>query len=177
MSVGVGRDPGMESDCHCFDQALKELDNLAPDAPLLALGQTVFWDEPMKSAVVLGLKRLGSEREFVAGVHDTDYFAKFVSPDGQGGIKALPHNDTTTKSLWSAAGEFSALFGSETVVTKEALQKAGGKTGKVESERPGYLDEITEAWGWRGVVSLNKEAKITAEKAVVAGLSRVVRHV
>lgn len=156
----------METDCHCLTKVLAELDEKAPGAPFLALGQTVFWDEPMKAGVVKALAELGSSRRFTAGVHDTDYFAKFQSPHQRTGYAALPHNDTTTKTLWSAAGEFSCLFGSETVVTKEALQKAGGKTGKVKHDRPGFLDEVTEAWGWRGVVSLNKESKITAEKRI-----------
>lgn len=156
----------MSSDCHCLKQTLADLDSIAPSAPLLALGQTVFWDEPMKAGILREIRRLGSDRPFVAGVHDTDYFAKFVSGSGHAEYRALPHNDTTTKSLWSAAGEFSCLFGSETVITREALHAAGGKIGKVLDARPGFLDEITEAWGWRGVVSMSKESKITAEKSV-----------
>ncbi len=154
----------MESDCNCLKGVLAELDRIAPDAALLALGQTVFWDEPMKAGVLQRIRQLGSQRKFVAGVHDTDYFAKFTSKRDLQGFVALPHNDTTTQNLWSAAGEMSCLFGSETVVTREALTASGGKVSKVEHLRPGFLDEITEAWGWRGVVSLSKESRITAEK-------------
>lgn len=156
----------MEADCPNFLKVVKELEELAPGVPLLALGQTVFWDEPMKAGTVLALRAAGDARTFVAGIHDTDYFAKFESHDRRSGFKAFPHNDTTTKSLWSAAGEFSCLFGSETVVTKDKLAAAGGKLARVEHERPGYLDEITEAWGWRGVASLHRESVTIAGKKI-----------
>lgn len=153
-----------EPGCMTLQEASDILDKEAPDAPLLALGQTVFWDEPLKGGIVRRLRELGDKRPFVAGVHDTDYFAKFGTSKRTRGYAALPHNDTTTKNLWSAAGEFSALFGSETVVAKDYLVQAGGKVAKVEQARPGFLDDVTEAPGWRGVVSLNPDPKITAEK-------------
>lgn len=156
--------PSMDGCCPTQEETLAELERTAPNAPFLALGQTVFWDEPVKSLVALKSKELGYSRKFIAGVHDTDYFAKFKSNGLQRGYKALPHNDTTTKGLWSAAGEFSALFGSETIVTKESLLGAGAKLGRIQNQRPGYLDEITEAWGWRGVVSFDPMQRITAEK-------------
>lgn len=151
----------MECCCPTHNEAFAELDRLAPGAPLLALGQTVFWDEPMKAGVALHAAKTG--RRFVAGVHDTDYFGKLPVGKGQRGYRALPHNDTTTKDLWSAAGEFSRLFGSETVVTREALHHAGLKLAKVMRERPAILDEATEAWGWRGLVSLSENTRIIAE--------------
>ena len=79
-------------------------------------------------------------------------------------MRNVPHNDTTTKGLWSAAGEFSALFGSETVVSKDRLAAAGVKVTRIDGARPGWLDELTEAWGWRGVVSARPEPRVTAEK-------------
>lgn len=153
----------MEDFCRSQQKALEELERLAPGAPFLALGQTVFWDEPMKGGVVQTCRQLGVDRRFVAGVHDTDYFAKYPHRELKSGYAALPHNDTDTQALWSAAGEFSALFGSETVVTRDRLATAGGKVAQVEKLRPGYLDEITEAWGWRGVVSYGRRSKTTAE--------------
>lgn len=158
----------MNSDCPVFRSVVSELDELAPGVPLLALGQTVFWDEPMKAGLFRAFASMGGERQFVAGVHDTDYFAKFHQK-GRDGFAALSHNDTSTKDLWSAAGEFSHIFGSETVVTKERLTTAGAKVGLVDHARPGLLDSITEAYGWKGVVSLSSESKITAEKSL-AGL-------
>jgi hypothetical protein len=154
----------MEKPCRSQAETLAELEQKAPNAPFLALGQTIFWDETMKAGVVLASQKAGYPRTFVAGVHDTDYFAKSPVRSRKGEYKALPHNDTTTKGLWSAAGEFSSLFGSETVITREQLQKAGAKVAKVAAERPGYLDEATEAYGWRGIASLQAEPQITAEK-------------
>lgn len=145
-------------------EALAELQQRSPDAPFLALGQTIFWDEPMKAGLALASKRLGYDRPFVAGVHDIDYFAKLPSGKREPGkFKSLPHNDTTTQGLWSAAGEFSSLFGSETVITRNDLHQAGLKFEKLAQSRPDFLDKATEAWGWRGIVSMDESAPITSE--------------
>ena len=146
------------------ETVIAELDRIAPGVPLLALGQTIFWDEPMKAGLPALVSKFGQPRRFIAGVHDTDYFAKLPIGRRQfGRFKALSHNDTTTRGLWSAAAEFSALFGSETVVTREALVHAGLRIDKLVEARPGILDEATEAWGWRGVASLDEVAPITLE--------------
>lgn len=147
------------------ETVLAELAKLAGDAPFLALGQTVFWDEPLKAGVARRAEVLGFPRRLVAGVHDTDYFAKLpgLPPDSRGGYKAFAHNDTTTRELWSAAAEFSKLFGSETVITRDFLRTHGAKLAKVVRERPGFLDAATEAFGWRGVVALDHRETITAE--------------
>ena len=147
-----------------LEATLSELERIAPGAPLLALGQTVLWDEPVKGGIALLLRKLGSNRKFVAGVHDTDYFAKLPSASkGKGRFAAVPHNDTTTRGLWSAAGEFSALFGSETVITKQDYLKAGLRLAAVLRNRPNVLDEATEAWRWRGIVSLDEEPILASE--------------
>ncbi|AIE84222.1 hypothetical protein [Fimbriimonas ginsengisoli] len=155
----------MEPNCKPLTDVLDDLQKVAGDAPFLALGQTVFWDEPMKAGVSLMAKRLGKPRRLIAGVHDTDYFAKLPSGSrgNNGRFKALPHNDTTTRGLWSAAGEFSALFGSETVITREMLLAAGLRLSRLQQARPNILDEATEAWGWRGIVALGDHAPVTAE--------------
>jgi len=143
---------------------LAELDHIAPDVPLLGLGQTVFWDEPMKAGIVMELKRRGSSRPYYAGVHDTDYFARAPRTKGKNQrFKSLPHNDTTTKEIWSAAAEFSSLFGSETPIRREVLAAGGVRLHRLESGRPGILDSLTEAWGWRGVVSLEEEPPVAAD--------------
>lgn len=108
---------------------------------------------------------LAANRKFVAGVHDSDYFAKHPGEHGSG-FKAFPHNDTKTKGLWSAAGEFSALFGSETVVTRETFLAHGLRIEKVTKDRPNLMDKATEAFGWRGIVALSDPAPITAEVPV-----------
>jgi hypothetical protein len=145
------------------EAALAELQEVAPDAPFLALGQTVFWDEPMKAGILLKSLELGYSRRLVAGVHDTDYFAKHAGKGEDGKYRAVPHNDTTTRDLWSAVGEFSTLFGSETVITREALAAAGLNLRKVARSRPAALDEATEAWGWRGIVAVSDESAVAAE--------------
>ena len=81
-----------------------------PSAPFLALGQTVLWDEPVKAAWRLILDQLWPDAYLVAGVHDTDYFAKstaLVSTDDPYAL--LAHNDGATRGLWSAAGEMSTF--------------------------------------------------------------------
>src|SRR5579871_6279876 len=116
----------------------------------------------MKAGLAQAVRKSGA-RKFVAGVHDTDYFAKAHVTGGKRRFQAMPHNDTTTKGLWSAAGEFSALFGSETVVSRELLHQGGLNITKIASQKPDFLDEATEAWGWRGIVSLGDTAPITAQ--------------
>lgn len=147
-------------------QVLAELNLCAhPDSPFLSLGQTVFWDEPLKGAVSDHIRRLGFGRNLLSAVHDTDYFAKLPGhPLGtDDDFRAFPHNDTTTRDLWSAAGEFSSLFGSETVITREFLKMHGVNLGKIMRSRPGFLDQATEAFGWQGVVSLGEQQRVTAE--------------
>lgn len=154
----------MENSTLSVKEALQRLEEIAPTAPFLALGQTVFWDEPMKAGIALASKRQGYSRRFVAGVHDTDYFAKLPQGRHQAGkFRTVTHNDTSTKGLWSAAGEFSTLFGSETVVTREMLVHAGLKIDRLRRDRPDLLDEATEAWGWRGIVSLDDSPPVTSE--------------
>ncbi|MDH4387858.1 MAG: hypothetical protein QE269_03945 [Fimbriimonas sp.] len=151
-----------EPDCMTLREAVAQLGTVAPGAPLLALGQTVFWDEPMKAGLALEAANAGVE--FVAGVHDTDYFAKAPgTKHAKNQFLTLPHNDGSTKALWSAAAEFSCLFGSETVITKDALIKAGLRFDRLNQIRKGFLDEATQAWGWRGIVSLDEQPPITLE--------------
>jgi hypothetical protein len=147
-----------------LEQALAELDATSAGVPLLALGQTVAWDEPMKAGIARLLERRGGGRRMVFGVHDTDYFAKAPGAKPQrGAFTSLAHNDTTTRGLWSAAGEFNALFGSETVVTRELYASAGLRIERLSQNRPGELDRLTEAWGWRGIVSLDPNPPVTAD--------------
>jgi hypothetical protein len=131
---------------------------------MLALGQTVFWDEPLKAMLPLIGAQVGVRVDLVAGIHDTDYFAKL--PGGvasQSQFSALPKNDGTTKNFWSAAGEFSALFGSEATVPREAFGRAGVPIEKLSQREPAFIDHITEAYGWRGIAARDPRAQVTSE--------------
>ncbi|MCS7208647.1 MAG: hypothetical protein NZ874_03665 [Fimbriimonadales bacterium] len=152
------------SDCAASVQAvLEELDRVAPEAPLLALGQTIFWDEPMKLALVDYLLATAPTRRFLFGVHDTDYFARLharLLPRNARlfeGYALLPHNDGSTRSLWSAAGEIAQLFGSETIPSLAMYAQSGGNVARVArcsaEGRQAFVDALTEAWGWRGLVA------------------------
>ncbi len=128
-----------------------------PGVPFLALGQTVFWDEPVKAVWRRLLDTFLPGAALIAGVHDTDYFAKtsaHVSDDKK--FIALSHDDGKTRDLWSAAGELSALFGSESVPTRSMFLKRGVPFDWLGKSYPGgktalYADK-TAAWGWRGIV-------------------------
>lgn len=113
----------------------------------------------MKAGVALAARN----RRFIAGVHDTDYFAKLPHEKHGHRYLAVPHNDGSTKGLWSAATEFSTLFGSETVVTREILMRFGAHLDRAIRSRPGLLDEITEAWGWKAIVSLDEHSPVAGE--------------
>ncbi len=149
-----------------------------PGVPFIALGQTVFWDEPMKAALLLISKELGIPVRWIAGVHDTDYFAKLPgrAPSDKRFV-AVPHNDTSTRSLWSAAGEVSALFGSETVITHHHFARYGVSLEKAShGAPPGWLDAITEAWGWRGLVHTTPDHLVFADVCIEHG-AKAVRDV
>lgn len=146
------------------EECLSCLEKEAPGVPLLALGQTVFWDEPLKIAVILSSQKLGKKNKLIAGIHDTDYFAKL--PGGvvsNSPFVALPKNDHSTKGFWSAAAEFSALFGGETPVTRETYAETGVSLERLSQGEAEFLDEKTEAWGWRGIAQSDPMPKVAGE--------------
>lgn len=139
-----------------------------PQTPFLTLGQTVFWDEPLKAAFCRALEQLSPHAGMIAGVHNTDYFAKL--PGGGSGsdpFLMLPHNDGSTRELWSAAGEISVLFGSETVPTRQKLTANGVAFDRLARHAPegaaAFLDETTTAWGWRALVQTDSKSRVASD--------------
>lgn len=136
-----------------------------PQTPFLTLGQTVFWDEPLKAAFCRALEQLAPQASIIAAIHNTDYFAKL--PGGGSGpdpYLLLPHNDGSTRELWSAAGEISSLFGSETVPTRQKLTAHGvafDRLARRDSQGAAdFLDEHTTAWGWRALVQTDSKSRV-----------------
>jgi hypothetical protein len=148
------------------EATLSILHQLAPSTTFLALGQTVFWDEPVKAVWRRLLDRHWPSAQLVAGIHDTDYFAKttaHVRDDQQ--FIALAHDDGATRGLWSAAGELSALLGSEDLPTRSEFEALGipfdQLAGRDSAERRSFFAEFTNAYGWRGVVQTSGTAQIS----------------
>ena len=138
-------------------EILRELDRAAPGAPLLALGQTPLWDEPMKAIVAANASggQADAGRPMIVGIHDLDYFSRVRSPLSRSPWQIVPRNDGTTRDAWIAAGEISALFGAEVCPSRQALAEAGVRLDRLLPEghaRQAMLDKITEAFGWRGIV-------------------------
>ncbi len=148
--------------------AIRQLHARFPDTPFLTLGQTVLWDEPTKAAFCRLCEEIAPTAEIVAGVHDTDYFAKLPGfHDKSEKFALLPHNDGTTRGLWSAAGEISALFGAEIVPTRHALSENGVAWDRVAKRFAGgndaLLESETAAWGWRALVHTEARPLIAAD--------------
>ncbi|MEO6907621.1 MAG: hypothetical protein ABI210_06995, partial [Abditibacteriaceae bacterium] len=136
-----------------------------PQTPFLTLGQTVFWDEPLKAAFCRALEQLSPHAGMIAGVHNTDYFAKLPGiGSGSDPFLLLSHNDGSTRELWSAAGEISSLFGSETVPTRQKLTANGVAFDSLARHAPEgtakFLDEATAAWGWRALVQTDSKSRV-----------------
>jgi hypothetical protein len=143
-----------------------------PGVPFLALGQTAFWDEPTKAVWRSLLDRLAPDQAMIAGVHDTDYFAKTAAHlDDDQKYVALPHDDGRTRDLWSAAGELSSLFGSESVPTRHMFLSRGVPFDWLSQTYPGGKDALftdkTTAWGWRGIVSTQSHSVIAHDVPVL----------
>lgn len=148
--------------------AVNTLRERFPEAPFLTLGQTVLWDEPVKAAFCRILEVLAPQATIVAGVHDTDYFAKLSHGQNTNEkFVVLEHNDGETRGLWSAAGEISCLFGSETVPTRAKLVENGVSFDRVARDYPGgaeaLLNNETAAWGWRAIVHTEHRPLLAGE--------------
>ncbi|HEY3283818.1 MAG TPA: hypothetical protein VGN26_16250 [Armatimonadota bacterium] len=150
-----------------------------PEVPLVALGQTVLWDEPMKAVLWGALQEAGLCARLWFGVLDTDYFAKPpLSPDATGTYAILPHNDGSTKDLWVAMGELSTLFGAETYPSREELAAHGVPVERMAREAPEgrerWIDAVTEAWGWRGLVYTGSRRTLAADVKLADSLEALL---
>ncbi|MBD3292331.1 MAG: hypothetical protein GF393_05370, partial [Armatimonadia bacterium] len=133
------------------------------DVPLLALGQTVFWDELLKAMIVAAAQKHAPELRMVAGAHDTDYFSKLADGaepaegDIDNGFSLQPRDDDRTSQMWAAVAETSAVLGTEYPVTRSELRSAGLPLRQLAREHPDgpseFYREATMAWGWRGVAN------------------------
>jgi len=136
-------------------KALSELKKRHPKASLAAFGQTVFWDEPMKSVLIPMLESHYPEAKFAMGTHDADYFGRCPGLSRRERFVVCDHNDGATRGIWAAVAEASALFGAEVVPTHAKLAEAGVELQKLSRAGRGRYDklikECTTAWGWRGV--------------------------
>lgn len=161
----------VETDCRASVESA--LAQLPPGVPMLALGQTVFWDEPMKASLLPFLQNSSPPRPFLFGVHDTDYFGRAhthaIPHDAYvaDGFAMLPHNDGSTRALWASAGEISQLFGCEVFPTREQFRRFGGSLERLAHTMPNgrqaLIDQLTEAWGWRGLVTTDPHPRPIAE--------------
>ncbi len=154
--------------------ALRELRTLYPETPFLTLGQTVLWDEPVKAAFCRLCESLeiGGQippgARVVAGVHDTDYFAKLegLAIKSQA-FAVLRHNDGDTRGLWSAAGELSALFGAEIVPSRGDFTRENIAFAQAARAYPGgaeaLLNQETDAPLWRAIVHTEPHPLISAD--------------
>ena len=141
------------------------------DVPFLALGQTVFWDEPTKAVWRRILDRTLPDAQMVAGVHDTDYFAKTTAHVFTTERYAiLPHDDGLTHDLWSAAGEMSALLGSESVPRRQMFLHQGVPfdwlARTAEGGRFALTAALTTAWGWSAIVRTDSHNVVAADVPV-----------
>ncbi len=126
--------------------------------PMLALGQTVFWDELLKSMIVEAARQHAPDLKLIAGAHDTDYFSKLPEPTvSNGGFSLQPRDDLRTSQMWAAVAETSALLGTEYPVTRAELRAAGIPLRRLARKHPDgpeeFYREATMAWGWRGVAN------------------------
>jgi len=149
-----------------FDESLIACIKHSADAgvPLLALGQTVFWDELLKAMIAAAAQEHAPELRLVAGAHDTDYFSKL--PEGaapadddavDSGFSLQPRDDHRTSQMWAAVAETSAVLGTEYPVPRSHLRAAGLPLRRLAEGHPQgpeqFYHQATMAWGWRGVAN------------------------
>ena len=143
---------------------------------LLALGQTVFWDEPTKAGILARIKNTTPGVTVTVGIHDTDYFAKASQHpkiDVSQPYAILGHDDWMTRGLWSAAGELHRLFGSEDPPLLSELSGKGGVSihavRSTAANSDATLSSLTAADGWTGIVQTGWK-KVTVRDVKLSGI-------
>lgn len=162
-----------------FDHIVSRLRDEFPGVKLLALGQTVYWDEPMKAILRRLLDEHLPDARMIVGIHDADYFSRIPATLCLRDEWAIiPHNDGSTRDLWVATGEISRLFGSETIPSRDLLAAHGVQLDKIARDYDGgrerLIDTATEAWGWRGLVHANSGNEISCCIPLRDGLPHLV---
>lgn len=162
---------------------LEDLRTRYQGVPILSLAQTALWDDPVK-ALVKGLldEHLASTR-LVLGVMDTDYFSRLSGRAvGRETFDILPHNDGDTRDMWAAVGEMSCLLGAETplpvsVLAAEGVRRCQAMATIGSDECRAFIDRITEAWGWRGLVQTNGRRLLAGDVPVRDIIAPLLRQV
>ena len=134
--------------------------------PILTLAQTALWDDPIKAAFKALLDREIPGARLILAVMDTDYFSRLPrTPPGTDPFDVVPHNDGSTQGLWAAVGEMSCLFGAETVPDCHTMASYGVQVHRAlsGSEDPGALDNLTTAWGWRGLAQTRGHRRLAGD--------------
>ena len=145
-----------------IQEILKDLEKYPYNVSFLSLGQTAFWSEPIKSEFTHYANGCGHSRELIAGIHDTDYFAKASTESTDNGFVIVQHSEENLDDLWVAALEFSALFGSETVIDFEKMSQYGLNTHLISKDNLESVKRMTSAWRWRGI-AINNRYTISAD--------------
>ncbi len=137
--------------------------------PLLAFGQTVLWDEPMKAVACVALHKLAPELRLVAAVHDADYFSKLTHGPSKQGFAILPHDQGATRDIWAAIAEISTLFGAELPLERDAFVEAGVPLKHLaawdDRSEDAFYEQFTSAYGWRGLVYWAERDMVACEVA------------
>lgn len=137
---------------------LRDLRARYQGTPILTLAQTALWDDPLKALVKGLLDAEAPGTRLVLGIMDTDYFSRLPkAPSGLAPYDVLPHNEGSTRDLWAAVGEMHCLLGAETPLPVHTLAGLGVRVCRIAQaaddppECVRFIDELTEAWGWRGL--------------------------
>lgn len=161
------------------ESTIEKIKERYPGVPFLALGQTVFWDEPTKAALKYWLDKIYPESIFILGVHNTDYFAKSPFLYNDEPYILVTHNDNSTKDLWASTVEISRPFGSENhpythfFSSCDISLKNIAPKDKVDE----FLDEITSSWGWMAIVKTGARSIVACDVKLKEIVDKIIQLV